>query len=113
VSTVLLCLTGAVSALVVIGALVALYARLGEPDADEHEDLPADTRSAIAVALDQLAAEARAAHERRRNADRLRAWRVRWWTLTGTWPDATPADVVALADRRRPTTRPTTGQEAE
>jgi hypothetical protein len=78
-------------------------------------------------ALQHLAAEYRAGDAARRNARRLTAWRVKWFTLHGTWPDenarlaqtlagwpkthsggwpqvATPhtrAEVVSLVDRRR------------
>ena len=76
--------------------------------------------------LRRLAGEYRAKEEVRRNAERLRRWRVKWWTVHGQWPDEsarlaqslagwprdhrggwpqvkarTVADVVSLVDRRR------------
>jgi len=76
--------------------------------------------------LRRLAGEYRAREEIRRNAERLRRWRVKYWTLTGRWPDESArlaqslagwprdhrggwprvkagslAEVVSLVDRRR------------
>lgn len=77
-------------------------------------------------ALEHLSAEYRAGDAARRNAKRMIAWRVKWWTRFGVWPDesarlaqtlaawpaghrggwpqvATPhtrAEVVSLVDRR-------------
>lgn len=73
-----------------------------------------DTRSSVTVALQHLDAEFRASVQDCRNAQRLRAWRVRWWREFGWWPqDATslPDNVVRLGDRRR-MSQPLPGPEA-
>ena len=78
-------------------------------------------------ALEHLAAEHRAGDANRRNAKRLAAWRLRWFTRFGVWPNESArlaqvlagwpkahhggwpkqaprslAEVVSLVDRRRP-----------
>lgn len=78
-------------------------------------------------ALEHLAGEYRTGDAHRRNARRLAAWRVKWFTLHGVWPDESArlaqtlagwpanhrgawpqppalrsvAEVVSLVDRRR------------
>lgn len=88
--------------------------------------------SACIETLRRLAGEYRAREENRRNGERLRRWRVRYWTLTGIWPDESArltqtlagwprghrgawpkftthklADVLSLVDRRNRDRNPT------
>ena len=61
-----------------------------------------DQRSAVRIALEQFTEERRLDDQTRRNADRLRRWRVRWWREFGWWP-RTPrvaSNVIPLERRR-------------
>ena len=58
-----------------------------------------DQRSAVAIALQQMKEERRLAEQARRNVERLRRWRVRWWREFGVWPK-TPG-LRLVGDRRR------------
>lgn len=67
-----------------------------------------DQRSAVAIALGQMAEERRLDDQARRNTRRLAAWRVRWWREFGWWPrEPRPAANVIPLERRRAVRRGT------